>query len=147
MDFNAGTSGVGGAGGSPLGPGGGLATDARGAAGAEFRYTDPVPPSRRLRPRRPASGDFVTPSSFAIICFDVSATLADIGAVARSFSVSGIYGDTVPALMLAAIGLFVGAGIAHLLVMLIVGLRNAGFEGPSRVSAYSSVTSRVSWIP
>ena len=47
----------------------------------------------------------------------------------------------------AAIGLFIGAGILHLLVMLIVGSRNSGFEGTFRVSAYSSVTSLVSWIP
>jgi hypothetical protein len=47
----------------------------------------------------------------------------------------------------AAIGLFIGAGILHLLVMLIVGSRNAGFEGTFRVVAYSSVTSLVSWLP
>ncbi len=47
----------------------------------------------------------------------------------------------------ATIGLFIGAGILHLLVMLIVGSRNSGFEGTFRVSAYSSVTSLVSWIP
>ena len=75
-----------------------------GTAGADFRYTDPIPPSRRLLPRRPAPGDFVNRLSFAIICFEGSATLADIGAVARGFSVSAIYGDTVFALILAAIG-------------------------------------------
>ena len=47
----------------------------------------------------------------------------------------------------AAIGLFIGAGILHLLVMLIVGSRNSGYEGTFRVGAYSSVTSLVSWIP
>ncbi len=31
--------------------------------------------------------------------------------------------------------------------MLLVGLRTAGFEGTLRVSAYSSVTSLVGWIP
>ena len=47
----------------------------------------------------------------------------------------------------AAIGLFIGAGILHLLVMLVIGSRSAGFAGTFRVSAYSSVTSLVSWIP
>jgi hypothetical protein len=47
----------------------------------------------------------------------------------------------------AAIGLFIGAGILHLLVMLIIGSRNAGYEGTLRVGAYAAVTSLVSWIP
>ena len=39
------------------------------------------------------------------------------------------------------------ADILHLLMMLIVGSGNAGFAGTFRVSAYSLVTSLVSWIP
>jgi len=39
------------------------------------------------------------------------------------------------------------ADILHLLMTLIVGSGNAGFAGTFRVSAYSSVTSLVSWIP
>jgi hypothetical protein len=45
------------------------------------------------------------------------------------------------------IGLFIFSGILHLLVMLIVGSRNSGFEATFRVVAYSAVTSLVSWIP
>ncbi|MFL5992143.1 MAG: YIP1 family protein, partial [Rubrobacteraceae bacterium] len=41
----------------------------------------------------------------------------------------------------------IGAGILHLLVMLIVGSRNSGFEATFRVVAYAAVTSLVSWIP
>jgi hypothetical protein len=43
--------------------------------------------------------------------------------------------------------LFIGAGILHLLVMLILGSRNAGFEATFRVVTYSAVTSLVSWVP
>jgi hypothetical protein len=46
-----------------------------------------------------------------------------------------------------AIGVFVVAGIAHLLVRLVVGANNAGFGATFRVAAYTSVTSLVSWIP
>jgi hypothetical protein len=47
----------------------------------------------------------------------------------------------------SAIGVFVVAGIAHLLVRLVVGATNAGFGATFRVAAYTSVTSLVSWIP
>jgi hypothetical protein len=43
--------------------------------------------------------------------------------------------------------LFIGAGILHLLVMVIVGSRNSGYEATFRVGAYTAVTSLVSWIP
>jgi hypothetical protein len=47
----------------------------------------------------------------------------------------------------AAIGLFVFAAIAHLLVMLFVGGANSGYEATLRVVCYVSVTSLVNWIP
>ncbi len=47
----------------------------------------------------------------------------------------------------SAISVFVVAGIAHLLVMLIVGATNSGFGATFRVASYASVTSLVSWIP
>ena len=43
------------------------------------------------------------------------------------------------------IGLFIGAGIIHLLVMLLV-RPNSGFEATFRVGAYASVTQLVSWL-
>jgi len=45
------------------------------------------------------------------------------------------------------IGVFVVAGVAHLLVRLVVGATNAGFAANLRVAVYTSVTSLVSWIP
>src|ERR671911_619464 len=47
----------------------------------------------------------------------------------------------------ATIGLFILAGIAHLLVMLFVGSENSGFESTFRVVSYVSVTNLVNWIP
>jgi hypothetical protein len=47
----------------------------------------------------------------------------------------------------AAIGLFILAAIAHLLVMLFVGGSNSGYESTFRVVSYVSVTSLVNWIP
>ena len=45
------------------------------------------------------------------------------------------------------IGVFVVAGIGHLLVRLVVGATNSGFGATFRVAAYTSVTSLVTWIP
>ena len=45
-----------------------------------------------------------------------------------------------------AIGLFIGASILHLLVMLLVRATNAGFEATFIVGAYASVTQVVGWL-
>jgi len=49
--------------------------------------------------------------------------------------------------IVGAIGLFILAGIAHLLVMLFVSSENSGFASTFRVVSYVSVTSLVNWIP
>lgn len=97
-------------------------------------------------------GDLVNPLIFAIICYEVAAILGGLlGLVGLGMGQTQGFGSFLISIILApifaAIGLFIGAGILHLLVMLIVGSRNSGFEGTFRVSAYSSVTSLVSWIP
>ena len=97
-------------------------------------------------------GDFVNPLIFAIICYEVSAILGGLlSLVGVSMGGTEGFGSFLVGLILApifaAIGLFIGAGILHLLVMLIIGSRNSGFESTFRVGAYSSVTSLVSWIP
>ena len=155
MDFN-----TGGAGGTPPESGGPPPPRTSGAAaGDEFRYTDPVQSLISTVQRvvlQPADffrgilrqGDFVNPLIFAIICYEVSAILGGIiGLAFGSRGFGGLITSIILAPIFAAIGLFIGAGIIHLLVMLIIGSRNAGFEGTFRVSAYSSVTSLVSWIP
>jgi hypothetical protein len=95
-------------------------------------------------------GDLINPLIFAIICYEVAAIL---GGLLRLVGMGANQGfgafiaSIIFAPILAAIGLFIGAGILHLLVMLIVGSRNSGFEATFRVVAYSAVTSLVSWIP
>jgi len=96
-------------------------------------------------------GDFVNPLIFAIICYEVAAVLSgllrlvSIGATNQNFG--GLLAAIIVASILAPKGLFIGAGILHLLVMLIVGSHNAGSEATFRFVAYWAVTSLVSWIP
>lgn len=159
VDFNTGSSGSAGPGGSSRGPG--AAPRASAAPGGEFDYRDPVQSfinAVRSVVTAPVGffrgiighGDLVNPLIFAIICYEVATVLGGLLALVGIGGQRG-FGSLLASLVLApifaAIGLFIGAGILHLLVMLIVGSRNAGFAGTFRVSAYSSVTSLVSWIP
>jgi hypothetical protein len=162
VDFNTGSGSSGGSGGSSGGPGGAPQVSG-GASGGEFDYSDPVQsfinavrgvvtaPVGFFRGIR-RQGDFVNPLIFAIICYEVSAILGGLlGLVGVGMGDAQGFGSFLIGIILApigaAIGLFIGAGILHLLVMLIVGSRNAGFEGTFRVGAYSAVTTLVSWIP
>jgi hypothetical protein len=153
VDFNTGSGSSGGSGGPPRVSGG--------ASGGEFNYSDPVQsfintvrnvvtaPVGFFRSIR-GEGDFVNPLIFAIICYEVSAILGgllSLVGITGSRGIGSFLVSIILAPIFAAIGLFIGAGILHLLVMLIVGSRNSGFEGTFRVGAYSSVTSLVSWIP
>src|SRR5215216_6728608 len=162
MDFNTGGGGTGGTGGSPAGPGGPPPPrTSGGAAGDEFRYTDPVQSFISTVQRvvlQPADffrdilrqGDFINPLIFAIICYEVSAILGGLLSLVGIGASQG-FGSFIASIILApiftAIGLFIFSGILYLLVMLIVGSRNSGFEATFRVVAYSAVTSLVSWIP
>ena len=156
MDFNTESGGSGGSGGAPRRVSGG-------ASGGEFDYSDPVQsfintvrtvvtaPVGFFRGIR-REGDFVNPLIFAIICYEISAILGGLlSLVGIGMGDAQGFGSFLIGIILApigaAIGLFIGAGILHLLVMLIIGSRNSGFEGTFRVGAYSSVTSLVSWIP
>ena len=162
MDFNTESGGSRGSGGSSGGTGGPPRVSG-GASGGEFNLQDPVQsfinavrgvvtaPVDFFRGIR-RQGDFVNPLIFAIICYEVSAILGGLlSLVGVSMGGTEGFGSFLVGLILApifaAIGLFIGAGILHLLVMLIIGSRNSGFESTFRVGAYSSVTSLVSWIP
>jgi hypothetical protein len=160
MDFNTGAGGTGRPGGSSAGPGGSPGGP-QSAAAAEFRYTDPVQTfisTVRSVVTVPADffrgilrrGDFVNPLIFALICYEVYTILGGLlrlAGIGTDLGFGGFVVSLILAPIFAVIGLFIGAGILHLLVMLIVGSRNAGFEGTFRVSAYSSATLLVSWIP
>lgn len=146
------------------GSGGGRGTRPPGmsaSGGGEFDYRDPVQTfisTVRNVVTAPVGffrgiighNDLVNPLIFAIISYEIAAILGGLLALAGIGGQQG-FGSFLASLIFApifaAIGLFIGAGILHLLVMLIVGSRNAGFAGTFRVSAYSSVTSLVSWIP
>lgn len=110
----------------------------------------------------PRRGSLLNPLVFALICTEIAAilggilSLAGVGGafvtgygfqVPENQSFGEFIGSVVFAPVGSAIGVFVVAGIAHLLVRLVVGANNAGFGATFRVAAYTSVTSLVSWIP
>jgi hypothetical protein len=110
----------------------------------------------------PRSGSILNPLIFALICIEISAILGGIlrlAGVGEGF-VAGYgfqvpenqdFGEFIGSVIFApiggAIGVFVVAGIAQLLVRLVVGATNSGFGATFRVASYASVTSLVSWIP
>src|SRR5215211_3362289 len=165
VDFNTGSSG--GSGGSSGGPGGAPPRVSSGASGGEFDYQDPVQSfistvqSVAFRPvdffrgvRR--QGDFINPLIFALICVLISAVLGgilgfffNIGLANQGAtgSLIGFFAGIIRALVSVVVGLFLGAGIWHLLVMLFIRPSHAGYEATFRVAAYSTVVYLVSWIP
>ena len=158
MDFNTGTGGTGG---SPSEPSSPPPRTSGVAAGGEFNYQDPVQSFISTVQRvvlQPVDfyrgiqrrGDFLNPLIFAIICYEVYTILSGLLSLAGLGQQRGFGGFIISLILapiLAAIGLFIGAGILHLLVMLIVGSGNSGYEATFRVGAYAAVTSLVSWIP
>lgn len=167
MDFNTGSGG--GARGSGREPGdspperGDPSGPREGSAG-EFAYTDPVQsfvatvrsivlaPAEFFRGMR-RQGDLVNPLLFAVICAVISGVLSGVigffVALVTRAEVGAALGGLFSAIFLtpiaAAIGLFVGAAIYYLLVMLIV-KPNSGFEATFRVLAYASVVQLASWL-
>jgi hypothetical protein len=110
----------------------------------------------------PRRGSLLNPLVFALICTEIAAILGGLlslagagGAFVTEYGfevpenegVGEFIGSVVFAPIGSAIGVFVVAGIAHLLVRLVVGATNAGCGATFRVAAYTSVTSLVSWIP
>jgi hypothetical protein len=108
----------------------------------------------------PRRGNYVPPLVFALICIEVSTVLGGLLRLAWSteamgglryqgvgYSFGAFVADVILSPIGAAIGLFVFAAIAHLLVMLFVGAGNFGYEATFRVVCYVSVTSLVNWIP
>ena len=110
----------------------------------------------------PRRGSLLNPLVFALICTEIAAIFGGILSLAGAGGsfVAGYglqmpenlgFGEFIGSVVLApiggVIGVFVVAGIAHLLVRLVVGATNAGFGATFRVVAYTSVTSLVSWIP
>lgn len=134
----------------------------------EFTYTGPVQSfvgTVRDLVTRPVGffrgitrrGDFVNPLIFALICTVISAAIGGfLGTLYATLSIgdTGV-GEAVGTFVASmffmpiifTVALFVGAGILHLLVALIVKPANTGFEATFRVVSYANVTELVSWVP
>ncbi len=158
MDFNTGSPGSGG----PPPPPRQSGPSTSGASG-EFNLSDPVQSFIRtvrgvvLNPvgffrGMQKSGDYVNPLVFTLICAVIGGVLAGIvsflsGLLIGDFAtaIGGLLGGVLLTPIFAAIGLFVVAGVTHLLAMLLV-KPNAGFEATVRVVAYLSVLYLVSWL-
>lgn len=146
------------------------------SAGGEFDYRDPVQSFVRATRgvlTRPVDffrgmdrqGDLVNPGLYALICYEVYAVLGGIigllfGGIATfgagsageqaagvATSLGGFILSVILAPILAALILIVMAGIKHLLVVLIVGSLNAGFEATLRVQSYTFATRVFWWVP
>jgi hypothetical protein len=178
MDFNTGSGSGrpedrplygGDAGGSARAPAPGPA----GGTGGEFNRQDPVGSFIRtvaMVATQPVAffrsmarqGDFVNPLIFALICALISALLSGIiglilapllaspGETGEAF-VGGIGGFVAGVILwpiYGAIAVGIGAGILHLLVLLLVRPSNAGFEATFRAVSYAwGETQLISWIP
>lgn len=114
---------------------------------------DPVGFFRGIR----RQGDFGNPLVFALICALINGILGGIigfllslgfvGSQNFGGSFSSLIGNIILSPIYAAVALFIGGGIYHLLVLLLVRPTHAGFEATFRVVAYASVTWLISWVP
>jgi hypothetical protein len=108
----------------------------------------------------PRRGNFLAPLIFALICIEISTILGGLLRLAwqpetmggvryqgMDYNFGSFIADVILAPIGGAIGLFILAAIAHLLVILFVGGANSGYESTFRVVAYVSVTSLINWIP
>lgn len=117
----------------------------------------------------PRDGGLRRPLAFALISIQISALLASIlplgffalialialqteggleeGGVVFLVITLVYAGGLVLLPLMAAAGLFIWAGILHLLVLLIVRSEHTGFEGTFRSVAYSSVAQLGAWVP
>ena len=98
----------------------------------------------------PRSRNLVNPLVFALICIEIYTILGGLLGLVRVGTNRGL-GSFIASIIAApiggAIGLFILAAILHLLVRLVVGAGNSGFEATFRVAAYAAVVNLVSWIP
>lgn len=167
MDFNTGSGPErpASSGGSGQGPGGPSPRMSGGETSGDFNLGDPVQsfiqttrgvllsPGAFFRSIL-RQGNFVAPLVYAVICSVIAGILTGfvgsmVGLINGTLGVGGaigtLLGNIVITPIVTVIGLFVGAGIYHLLVLLLV-KPNSGFEATFRVVAYSSALQLVTWI-
>jgi len=160
------SSGAGSGGGYGGGSGGTPPRAPSSASGGDFNLSDPVNSFVDVVRRvltGPAGffrsiaqrGNFVNPLVFALICALVFAVFNGLftmlsaiisGTSGVGGAIAGFIGSIIFTPILVAIVLFIGAGIYHLLVMLLAGQSNAGYEATFRVVSYASAILIVSWI-
>ncbi|MBA3792110.1 MAG: YIP1 family protein [Rubrobacter sp.] len=96
----------------------------------------------------PRQGDLVSPLAFALICVEITVLIAGfvgviVNVVSGTQGILGSLGSFVLLLVLipliAAVSLFISAGIYHLLVALIIKPAQSGFAATLRVIAYPTV--------
>ena len=109
--------------------------------------------------RLPRRGDYVGPLLFSLVCVEISAFfsgLLKVTSVPWQYgpawqqapgSIAGWIAAMITAPIAGTITLFILSGVVHLLVLLIIGQGNAGFEATFRVAAYTGVTNLVTWVP
>ena len=85
-----------------------------------------------------------------IISLVLSSLFAGPGDTAGETLAGGVVGFVLTVILspiYTAVGLLIGAGIYHLLVLLLVRPGNAGFEATFRVVCYVAAIQLISWIP
>ena len=177
MDYNTGSGGGSGDGGSSGGPGVPPPPRVSGGATAEeFNLDNPVQSflsTVRGVLLRPASffrgmarsGDFLNPIVFTVICYLVYLVLAEIVALALGGILSAAFDNLQQFGFQASVSLvrfFIGliawpiwsvlmllllTVLRHLLVLLLVGSSNGGFEATLRIQSYVAATRLVWWVP
>jgi hypothetical protein len=98
----------------------------------------------------PQSRNLVNPLVFALICIEIYTILGGLLGlvwVGTNRGLGSFIASIIAAPIGGAIGLFILAAILHLLVRLVVGAGNSGFEATFRVAAYAAVVNLASWIP
>lgn len=131
------------------------ATSGGAVGGGEFDLSNPgasyvdtvrrvvTQPTQFFRGIGPQGAGLVPPLVFAVLCALVGLILS---AIIGGRGIGGALTSMVGGLLGTVIGIFIGAAILHLFVLL-VRRPNEGYVGTFRVLGYSSVTSLISWIP
>lgn len=136
-----------------------------GAGSGDFNLSDPVQSFVRttrevlLNPVSffrsvPRQGSFLPPLAYALICSVIAGVLSGIVSLLVALIGDQGFGAALGALFITiivtpiatAVGLFIAAGIYHLLVWILVKPSNAGFEATFRVVAYASALQLLSWL-